>query len=74
MVNGAYYIVALLSIVWHCVCNNCFLVAWTADAGALVFGKLFGKYTPKLMPRTSPNKTVASLLGAIVVGLLTMTS
>ncbi len=51
-----------------------FLVAWTADAGALVFGKLFGKYTPKLMPRTSPNKTVASLLGAIVVGVLTMTS
>ena len=49
-----------------------FLVAWTADLGVLIFGIVFGKYTPKILPRISPNKTLAGLLGAVIAGILTM--
>jgi len=45
------------------------VVAWTADTGALVFGAVFGKYTPKLMPVISPNKTWAGFFGAIIAGI-----
>ena len=44
-------------------------VAWTADTGALFFGALFGRYTPKLMPVISPNKTWAGFFGALIAGI-----
>jgi phosphatidate cytidylyltransferase len=50
--------------------------AWSADTGALFFGKMFGRYTPRLMPAISPNKTVAGFAGAILssVGVLFLVS
>lgn len=37
---------------------------WLADAGAYIFGRLFGRH--KISPRTSPNKTWEGYLGGIV--------
>ena len=48
--------------------------SWSSDTGALVFGKLFGRYTPPLMPSVSPKKTWAGLAGAIIGSLLVMYS
>jgi phosphatidate cytidylyltransferase len=54
-----------------------FVAVWTADTGALLFGRLIGG--PKLVPVLSPNKTWAGFLGgtiaaaigeAVYVGLL----
>jgi len=41
------------------------------DVGAFVFGRLFGR--TKLCPNTSPNKTVAGAVGAVVVTTLFVT-
>ena len=38
-----------------------FLSAWGCDTGAYTFGKLFGKR--KLIPKLSPNKTIAGAIG-----------
>ena len=54
-----------------------FVAVWTADTGALLFGRLIGG--PKLAPELSPNKTWAGFLGgtlaagfaeALYIGLL----
>lgn len=41
----------------------------STDIGALLIGKHFGKYGPKLAPVLSPNKTVIGALGGIVTAV-----
>ncbi len=43
-----------------------FVAVWTADTGALLFGRLIGG--PKLAPDLSPNKTWAGFLGGTAAG------
>lgn len=40
-----------------------FLAVWSTDTGALLFGKLIGG--PKLVPKTSPDKTWAGFYGGV---------
>ncbi len=60
MENGALFLLYVM------------LLVWTGDIAALYVGRAIGKH--KLAPRVSPGKTwegaVASVLGAVVVGLL----
>ena len=42
-----------------------FVMIWASDVGAYFFGKLIGG--PKMMPNISPNKTLAGLVGALVM-------
>ena len=41
-----------------------FMLVWATDIGAYAFGRTIGG--PKLMPRVSPNKTWAGLLGGMI--------
>ena len=41
-----------------------FIVTWTTDIGAYVFGRAIGG--PKLAPSISPNKTIAGLVGGMI--------
>jgi phosphatidate cytidylyltransferase len=41
------------------------LAVWGSDIGGYVFGKIIGG--PKLVPKISPNKTIAGLVGACLV-------
>jgi phosphatidate cytidylyltransferase len=43
------------------IIGGLFVAVWTADTGALLFGRLIGG--PKLAPKLSPNKTWAGFLG-----------
>ena len=42
-----------------------FVTVWTADTGALVWGRFVGG--PKLVPTLSPNKTWAGIVGGVVL-------
>ncbi|MGI6283830.1 MULTISPECIES: phosphatidate cytidylyltransferase [Caproicibacterium] len=44
--------------------------AWVADAGAYIFGSLFGKH--KMCPNISPKKTVEGAAGGIISDILIM--
>lgn len=46
------------------------LAVWGSDIGGYVFGKMIGG--PKLVPKISPNKTIAGLLGACLVPIVIM--
>lgn len=45
-----------------------FLVVWTTDTGAYLFGRTFGKH--KLWPVISPNKTIEGFIGGVLSSLL----
>ena len=45
-----------------------FVAVWTADTGALLFGRLIG--CPKLAPDLSPNKTWAGFLGGTIAAAI----
>ena len=45
-----------------------FLVVWTTDTGAYLFGRSFGKH--KLWPVISPNKTIEGFIGGVLSSLL----
>ena len=45
-----------------------FLVVWTTDTGAYLFGRAFGKH--KLWPVISPNKTIEGFIGGVLCSLL----
>ena len=45
-----------------------FLIVWSTDTGAYVSGRAIGG--PKLLPRVSPNKTWAGLLGGVACAAL----
>ncbi len=47
-----------LAVVW------CMMIVWSADIMAYFFGRIIGG--PKMVPRISPKKTWAGMLGAIV--------
>ena len=47
-----------------------FIAAWSADTGAQLFGRCFGKR--KLAPQISPNKTVEGFFGGLMFGVLGM--
>ena len=48
----------LLAVVW------CMIIVWSADVMAYFFGRIIGG--PKLVPKISPKKTWAGMLGAVV--------
>lgn len=48
-----------------------FLIVWSTDTGAYLFGRAFGKQ--KLWPTISPNKTVEGALGGIVLACIVST-
>jgi phosphatidate cytidylyltransferase len=52
---------------WHAILFL-FVIVWTTDTAAYVFGKLIGG--PKLAPRISPKKTWAGLIGATIMALI----
>ena len=45
-----------------------FLVVWSVDSGALVFGRVIGG--PRLSPKISPNKTWAGAVGGLLAGAI----
>ena len=45
-----------------------FLVVWTTDTGAYLFGRSIGKH--KLWPVISPNKTIEGFIGGVLCSLL----
>ena len=45
-----------------------FIVIWTTDTGAYIFGRLFGKN--KLAPIISPNKTIEGTIGGAVTSIV----
>lgn len=45
-----------------------FLIVWSTDTGAYLFGRAFGKR--KLWPTISPNKTIEGALGGIVIAVV----
>ena len=45
-----------------------FIILWSGDSGAFMFGKLMGKH--KLFPRISPNKTWEGSMGGLILALL----
>ena len=45
-----------------------FIILWSGDSGAFLFGKLMGKH--KLFPRISPNKTWEGSMGGLILALL----
>ncbi|KPH76988.1 MULTISPECIES: phosphatidate cytidylyltransferase [Bacillaceae] len=45
-----------------------FLIVWSTDTGAYLFGRAFGKR--KLWPTISPNKTIEGALGGIVLAIV----
>jgi phosphatidate cytidylyltransferase len=50
------------------------LTVWNCDTGALLAGRLLGKYSPRQpvwLHRISPNKSVIGLAGGLVGGVLT---
>lgn len=47
-----------------------FIASWSADTGAQLFGRCFGKR--KLAPQISPNKTVAGFWGGLLFGVVGM--
>jgi len=69
MAGGAFYIgMPLLALVWVRELDRATLlwllfVIWATDIGAYVAGRLIGG--PKLLPRVSPKKTWAGLLGGV---------
>lgn len=46
------------------------LAVWGSDIGGYIFGKMIGG--PKLVPKISPNKTIAGLVGACLVPMFIM--
>lgn len=47
-----------------------FLVVWTTDVGAYLFGKYFGG--PKVFPLVSPNKTWSGCVGGLLTCIFTL--
>ena len=47
-----------------------FIIIWASDVGAYCMGMLFGKYTGKLFPSVSPNKTWAGFWGGLAYAVL----
>ncbi len=45
------------------------LIVWACDTGAYISGKLIGG--PKMVPKISPNKTWAGLIGGVIASALT---
>ncbi|AYX89666.1 phosphatidate cytidylyltransferase [Staphylococcus cohnii] len=45
-----------------------FLIVWSTDTGAYIFGRLMGKH--KLWPVISPNKTIEGFIGGIICSLI----
>ncbi len=51
---------------------GCFLILWSCDVGAYIFGRLFGrKGKHKLFPSLSPKKTWEGFFGGILCALIT---
>ncbi|MDG0844165.1 phosphatidate cytidylyltransferase [Staphylococcus equorum] len=45
-----------------------FLIVWSTDTGAYIFGRLMGKH--KLWPVISPNKTIEGFVGGLICSLI----
>ncbi len=63
---GSYYLFYLLREMQHIGLTMtvlAFFSVWASDSFAYIFGKILKG--PKLLPKVSPNKTIAGLMGAV---------
>jgi phosphatidate cytidylyltransferase len=67
----AMSLVALSGLSHGLILIGLFLIVWSTDTGALVFGKLIGG--PKFAPRLSPSKTWAGTIGGSLTAALVFT-